>query len=54
LQVRYKYLAQFQGLGPSGSVEAHVRQNSVFLKVDLVLAFEPAIVLQDFHIEYAK
>jgi hypothetical protein len=52
--VEYKYLAQFQGLGPSGSVGAHVGQNSVFFKVELVLSSEPGIDLQDLHVEYAK
>jgi hypothetical protein len=42
------------GVGPSGTVGAHIGQNSLFLKVNLILAIEPVISLQDFHIEYAK
>jgi hypothetical protein len=45
---------QFQGLGPSGTVSAHVGSNSAFIKVDLVLSIAPTIILEDFHIEYAK
>ncbi|XP_021915921.1 uncharacterized protein LOC110827999 isoform X2 [Zootermopsis nevadensis] len=55
LDVKYnKYEAQFMGVGPSGTVGVHIGQNSVFLKVSLLLAIEPVISLQDFHIEYAK
>jgi hypothetical protein len=54
LQAKYNYVAQFQGIGPSGSVGARVGQNSVFLKVQLVLGTQPVIDLQDFHIEYAR
>jgi hypothetical protein len=54
LQAAYKYEVEFMGVGPSGSVAANVGQNSVFLKVDIILALEPVITLHDFYIEYAK
>jgi hypothetical protein len=55
LQVHYnKYEAEFQGIGPSGTVDAKVGQNSVFLKVDILVSVEPVITLQDLHIEQAK
>ncbi|XP_069668972.1 uncharacterized protein [Periplaneta americana] len=48
------YSAKFMDIGPTGTVGATVGQNSLFLKVGLILADEPVISLQDFHIEYAK
>ncbi|GFG32445.1 hypothetical protein Cfor_02543, partial [Coptotermes formosanus] len=54
LDIAYnRYEVQFQGLGPSGTVSAHVGSNSAFIKVDLVLSIAPTIILEDFHIEYA-
>jgi hypothetical protein len=35
-------------------VSAHIGQNSLFLKVGLIIAVEPVISLEDFHIEYAR
>jgi hypothetical protein len=42
------------GVGPTGTVGVRIGQNSLFLKVSLVLSVEPVISLQDFRIEYAK
>jgi hypothetical protein len=55
LQVHYdKYEAEFQGIGPSGTVEAKVGDNSVFLKVNILVSVDPVITLQDLHIERAE
>jgi hypothetical protein len=42
------------GIGPSGTLAAHVGSNSIFLKVELLLANETSITLEDIHVEYAK
>jgi hypothetical protein len=55
LQVHYnKYEAEFQGIGPSGTVDAKVGHNSVFLKVDIVVSANPVISLHDLYIEKAE
>jgi hypothetical protein len=55
LQVHYnQYETEFQGIGPSGTLDASVGQNSVFLKVDIVLSANPTISLHDLFIEHAK
>nr|AGT15837.1 50MGP [Reticulitermes flavipes] len=55
LELRYnRYEAKFQGIGPSGTVDAKVGSNSIFLKVNVLLAAEPSITLEDVHIEYVK
>jgi len=41
-------------IGPSGTLAAHVGRNSIFLKVQLLLANESSITLEDVYIEYAK
>jgi hypothetical protein len=40
--------------GPSGTLSANVGSNSIFLKVQIILATHPTINLEDVHIEYAK
>lgn len=55
LQVHYnKYEAEFQNIGPSGTLDAKVGSNSVFLKVNIVVSANPIISLQDLYIEHAE
>jgi hypothetical protein len=42
------------GIGPSGTLAAHVGRNSIFLKVEVLMAIEPTITLEDAYIEYAQ
>ncbi|KAJ9597287.1 hypothetical protein L9F63_011858 [Diploptera punctata] len=55
LQLGYdNWSAKFMNVGPSGSLSAKVGQNSIFLKVGIIISASPTISLQDLHIEYAK
>ncbi|PNF26093.1 hypothetical protein B7P43_G04917, partial [Cryptotermes secundus] len=54
LRVHYnKYEAEFQGVGPSGTLDGKVGHNSVFLKVDIIVSTNPIISLHDLYIESA-
>ncbi|PSN42584.1 hypothetical protein C0J52_08711 [Blattella germanica] len=55
LQLGYDYYsAKFMDIGPTGTVGISVGSNSIFVRVNLVIATEPVIGLEDLHIEYAK
>jgi hypothetical protein len=55
LQLGYgRYTAEFMDIGPSGTLAANVGRNSIFLKVEILMATQPTIKLEDVYIEYAK